>query len=163
MRYIYNENGLLISIKYQGTDKEFKKEYGDNIYIMNDHLGEKTIIENNTIRAYTRLDKVTEGLELLQEGEYIKDNEIITIEKPSIFHIWNSKNNKWDYDKSLEITGLNNELADLESVLLSKYDELDKSITRKLKTLEKRLNAEIDELITLIDEKYSKLEELNKS
>mgnify|MGYP003555052438 FL=1 len=71
------------------------------------------------------------------------------------------KINKWNYDKSLEITTLNSELADLESVLLSKYDELDKSIARKLKTLEKRLNAEIEELMTLIDEKYSKLDELN--
>ncbi|MBP9478177.1 MAG: hypothetical protein KBF12_06100 [Sebaldella sp.] len=161
MHHIYDENGFLISIKHQGTDEEFKEEYGNNIYISEENLGEKAIIENDTIREYTRLDKIAEGLELLQEGEYVKNNEIITIEKPSLFHIWDSKINKWNYDKSLEITTLNSELADLESVLLSKYDELDKSIARKLKTLEKRLNAEIEELMTLIDEKYSKLDELN--
>ena len=51
-------------------------------------------------------------------------------------------------------------MASLESTLLSKYDELDKAIARKLKTLEKRLNAEIKELTVLIEEKYIKLKEL---
>ena len=91
---------------------------------------------------------------------YIKNDEIIKIEKPSNFHIWDNKTNKWNYDKQLEIKTLNEELADLEGALLIKYDDLDKAITRKLKTLEKRLNTEIKELSVLIDEKYIKLEEL---
>ena len=160
MKYVYDIDGNLITVAFEGTDEQIKEQYKETVFISEIDLGEEAIIENETIRAYTRLDRIKKGLEQLQEGEYIKNNEVITIEKPSNFHTWDSKTNKWEYDKELEINGLNEELANLESSLLSKYDELDKAVARKLKTLEKRLNAEIKELSVLIDEKYLKLEEL---
>ena len=159
-KWIYDKNGDYLLEISAGLDEEIKQEHGADIFISTDFLGYKAIVENNSIRAYTRLDSIEEGLEELQEGEYIKDNEIIKIEKPSNFHIWDNKTNKWNYDKQLEIKSLNEELADLEGALLIKYDDLDKAITRKLKTLQKRLNTEIEKLSVLIDKKYSKLEEL---
>ena len=160
LKYMYDSKGNFIDSTPHGSDEDIKLQFQNCSYILESFLGEKAIIENETIRAYTRLDSIEEGLEELREGEYIKDNEIMYIEKPSNFHIWDSKSTKWNYDKQLEIKSLNEELANLESSLLSKYDELDKAVARKLKTLEKRLNAEIEELSVLIDEKYLKLEEL---
>ena len=161
LKYMYDSKGNFIDSTPYGSDEDIKLQFQNCSYILESFLGEKAIIENDTIRAYTRLDKINDGLESLQEGEYIKDNEISYIEKPSNFHIWDNKTNKWNYDKQLEIKSLNEELANLESTLSSKYDELDKAISRKLKTLEKRLNAEIGKLSVMIDEKYIKLEELD--
>ena len=160
MKYVYDIDGNLITVAFEGTDEQIKEQYKETVFISEIELGVKAKVENDIIRAYTRLDKINDGLESLQEGEYIKDNEIRYIEKPSNFHVWNNKTNTWNYDKQLEIKSLNEELADLEGALLSKYDELDKAISRKLKTLKKRLNTEIEELSVLIDEKYIKLEEL---
>ena len=160
LKYMYDSKGNFIDSTPHGSDEDIKLQFQNCSYILESFLGEKAIIENETIRAYTRLDKILEGLETLQEGEYIKDNEIMYVQKPSNFHVWNNKTNTWNYDKQLEIKSLNEELADLEGALLIKYDDLDKAITRKLKTLQKRLNTEIEELSVLIDKKYSKLEEL---
>lgn len=160
LKYMYDSKGNFIDSTPYGSDEDIKLQFQNCSYILESFLGEKAIIENDTIRAYTRLDKINDGLESLQEGEYIKDNEISYIEKASNYHIWDSRVNMWNYDKESEINGLNEELANLESTLSSKYDELDKAISRKLKTLEKRLNAEIEKLSVMIDEKYIKLEEL---
>ena len=161
MKYVYNSEGDFIITFDQGTDEEIKQQLkNEEIFIVDFFLGDKAMVENGTIRAKTRIDKVMSGEEELQDGEYIKNDEIIKIEKPSNFHVWNNKTNTWNYDKQLEIKSLNEELADLEGALLIKYDDLDKAITRKLKTLQKRLNTEIEELSLLIDEKYLKLEEL---
>ena len=162
-KYIYDKDGNYIEYVFQGKDVEIKKQYGEDIYINTSFLGEKASIENNVIRESTRLDRINEKIEKLLDGEYIKDNKIFHVVQPSIFYIWDLKISKWSYSKQLEINSLNEELSNLESNLLSKYDELDKSIARKLKTLEKKLDTEIKELIILIDEKYSKLELLNKS
>lgn len=159
-KYIYDKEGNFIAKSLNGTDEEIKQQFSNAEFILEISLGGKAKVENGSIRAYTRVDKIMEGTEQLQDGEYIKDNEIIYVQKPSKFHLWDSKKHKWNYDKQLEINSLNDELANLESTLLSKYDELDKAIARKLKTLEKRLNTEIEELTVLIDEKYKKLEEL---
>ena len=160
LKYMYDSKGNFIDSTPYGSDEDIKLQFQNCSYILESFLGEMAIIENETIRAYTRLDKILEGLETLQEGEYIKDNEIMYVQKPSNYHIWDSRVNMWNYDKELELNALDGEIANLESTLSSKYDELDKAISRKLKTLEKRLNAEIGKLSVMIDEKYIKLEEL---
>ena len=65
MKYIYDTTGDRISIKHIGTIEEFKQEFGNNIFISNVDLGEKAIIEDGTIRAMTRLDRINEELEEL--------------------------------------------------------------------------------------------------
>ncbi len=42
------------------------------------------------IRSMIRLDRINEKLEELQDGECIKDNEIIMVEKPNNFHFWDT-------------------------------------------------------------------------
>ena len=93
MYYIYDKKGILISTQQAGTDKEFKQEFSENIFISNEYLGEKAIVEGEAIRSMTRLDRINEKLEELQDGECIKDNEIIMVEKPNNFHFWDT--NLW--------------------------------------------------------------------
>ena len=160
MKYIYDENGNLLAKKHQGTDEEFYQEFGDEIFISDSDLGEKAIVENGTIRAMTRLDRINEKLEELQDGEYIKDNEIIIVERPNNFHFWDSKKNIWVYDQELEINALEEEIGTLEGEISGLYDELDKAVARKLKMREKRLNEEIEKLNEKIENKYKRYNEL---
>ena len=107
--YLYDKNGKIIKDssgnimeKLAGTIEEFEQEFKIKIFISEKFLGEKTIIENEKAREMTRLEKVLSGVEELQDGEYIKDNEIITEEKPNNFHFWDTNLNKWVYDQKLE-------------------------------------------------------------
>ena len=158
--YIYNSEGEYIVEIEQGTTEKIKKQYGKNIYIINEYLGEKAIIENKQIRAETRLDRVLKGKEELQEGEYIENKEIKYKEKPNNFHFWDSNKEEWVYDQELEIKALEEELGSLEGELSGLYDELDKAVARKLKMREKQLNTNIDDLNHKINDKYKRLEEL---
>lgn len=157
--YIYDKNCNLVKTYLDGSEEEIRTMEGQEVYLSN-VVFINPILENNSIREMKISELITEGITKLSDGQYLKNEEIITIEKPSNYHVWDSKKHKWNYDKQLEMNGLDDEIGNLESTLSSKYDELDKAIARKLKTLEKRSNAEIEELTALIDEKYKKLEEL---
>ena len=107
-----------------------------------------------------RVELVLAGKENLQDGEYIEDEEIITVEKPNNFHFWNNKQNEWVYDQKLEKSSLEEEIGNLEGELSGLYDELDKAVARKLKMREKQLNEEIEKLNEKIENKYKRYEEL---
>ena len=161
MKFIYDKKGNKLSTKLAGTDEEFQMDYPEQkIYISDLDLGEKAIVEGETIRAMTRLDRINQNLEELQDGEYIKDNEIITVEKPNNFHFWDTNLNKWVYDKKLEKSSLEEEIGTLEGEISGLYDELDKAVARKLKMREKQLNQEIKKLKEKIRNKYKRYEEL---
>ena len=157
--YVYDKDCNLIKTYLDGTEEEIRAMEGQEVYLSN-VVFINPILENGIIREMKISELIKEDRIKLLDGQYLKNEEIITIEKPSNYHVWDSKKHKWNYDKQLEMNGLEDEIGNLEGTLSSKYDELDKAITRKLKTLEKRLNAEIKELTALIDEKYKKPEEL---
>ena len=161
MRYIYDENGNLLVKKHQGTDEEFQMDYPEQkIYISDLDLGEKAIVEGETIRAMTRLDRINQNLEELQDGEYIKDNEIITVEKPNNFHFWDKNTNEWFYDQELEISSLEDELGSLEIKIYMKNNEIE-LLKKDNKTFAaKKLEKEVIELQALFDEKILRYEEL---
>ena len=160
MRYIYDKVGNKLSTKHIGIDEEFYQEFGNEIFISEKFLGEKAIVEGEAIRAMTRLDKIKSKMEELRDGEYIKDNEIIMVEKPNNFHLWDSKKNIWVYDQELEINALEEEIGTLEGEISGLYDELDKAVARKLKMREKQLNEEIEKLNKKIENKYKRYNEL---
>ena len=170
MKYIYDESGKKIAEYFESSSiEDIQKDYLDKkTFISELDLGERAIVENDQIRAETRLDRVLNNTEELQEGEYIENKEIKYKEKPNNFHFWDSNKKEWVYDQELEKNSLDGEISNLESTLLTKYDELDKAaarklrtaLARKLRTLEKKLNAEIKELTALIEEKYIRMEEL---
>ncbi len=157
--YVYDKDCNLIKTYLDGTEEEIRAMEGQEVYL-SDVVFINPILDNENIREMKVTEMIKAGIIVLFDGQYLKNEEIVTVEKPNDFYSWDSKKHKWNYDKQFEINFLNNDLASLESTLLSKYDELDKAIARKLKTLEKRLNAEIKELTVLIEEKYIKLEEL---
>jgi peptidoglycan hydrolase CwlO-like protein len=161
MYYIYDIDGNLLARKLAGTEEEFKTEFlGVKIYVSEINLGEKAIVENESIRAMTRLDRIKAKEEELLDGEYIRGNEIITIEKPNNFHFWDTNLNEWVYDTQLEKKSLEEEIGNLEGDLSNLYDELDKAVARKLKMREKQLNEEIEKLNEKIENKYKRYNEL---
>ena len=160
MKYIYNITGNRISIKHIGTDEEFYQEFGNDIFISDVDLGELAIIDNGKIRAITRLDRVKNKEEELTDGEYIKNDEILTVEKPDNFHIWGSKKKKWIYEKQLEIDFINSEILNKETELNNFYDTLDKATARRLKALIAYTQHKIDKITEELETLENKLKEL---
>lgn len=160
IKYIYDKNGNYIDKVFQGSDEEIKQQYSEDVYIIDIYLGEKVIIENDTIRAYTRLDKIKENLEELLEGEYIKDDEIILVEKPSNFHFWDFETNTWNYDKESEINALEEELGTLELDIYNKNTKIKELKEQGQTFAAKKLEKEVVELQKRFDEKLLRYEEL---
>ena len=160
MKYVYDIDGNLITVAFEGTDEEIKEQYKETVFISEIELGVKAKVENDIIRAYTRLDKINDGLESLQEGEYIKDNKIIMAEKPNNFHFWDKNTNEWFYDQELEISSLEDELGSLEIKIYMKNNEIE-LLKKDNKTFAaKKLEKEVIELQALFDEKILRYEEL---
>ena len=122
-KYIYDKDGNYLKCYFEGTPKEIEKQEKQEIHALNEYLGEKVIIENGKVRAFTRLDRIKANEDELQDGEYIEDEEIITVEKPNNFHFWNNKKNEWIYSKELEINALEEELGSLELEIYNKQNE----------------------------------------
>ena len=162
MKYIYDENGNLLSKKHQGTDEEFKLEFGEDVFISDEYLGELAIINNGKIRAITRLDRVKNKDEELIEGEYIKKDEIIKVEKPDNFHVWDIKKKKWIYDKDLEINSLYEITAGHEQSVQNLEKELKEAQENNRRALVRSLTTKIEILKEKITENYKKLDELEE-
>lgn len=157
--YIYDKQGNLLITKLAGTEEQFKREFPDiEIYVSNIYLGEKAIIENGKVRAITRLDLILTGEMELSDGEYIKGSEIITVEKPDVFHTWDK--NKWIYSKDLEVDFINSEILNKETDLNDLYDTLDKATARRLKALIADTQGKIDKIIEELETLENKLKEL---
>ena len=162
MKFIYDKDGKRIAEYYNSSSKDdIEKDYRNiKIFISNTDLGESAFVEGDALRAYTRLDRVLNNTEELQEGEYIENKEIKYKEKPNNFHFWDSKKNLWVYDQELEKSFLEEEIGTLEGEISGLYDELDKAVARKLKMREKQLNEEIKKLNEKIENKYKRYNEL---
>ncbi len=160
MRYIYDMMGIKIAAKHAGTNEEFYQEFGNEIFVSDSDLGEIAIIDNGKIRAITRLDRVKNKEEELTDGEYIKNDEILTVEKPDNFHIWDSKKKKWIYEKQLEIDFINSEILNKETDLNDLYDTLDKATARRLKALIAYTQHKIDKITEELETLENKLKEL---
>ena len=108
MKFIYDQAGKRIAEYFDSSSTEdIQKDYvGMKIFISELDLGENAIVENNQIRAETRLDRILNKTEELQEGEYIENGEIKYKEKPNNYHFWDSNKEEWVYDQGLEIKAL---------------------------------------------------------
>ena len=92
MKFIYDHNGRRIAEYFDSSSTEdIQKDYLDKkIFISELDLGENAIVENDQIRAETRLDRILNNTEELQDGEYIENKEIKYKERPNNFHFWDS-------------------------------------------------------------------------
>ena len=59
------------------------------------------ILEEGTIRPATRVELINFGLQSLNEGEYIQDNEIIQIPRPNQYAVWNEEQHIWTTDVNI--------------------------------------------------------------
>ena len=98
MIYIYKKDELIDTLNYD--IKEFKKEWYPNfqddmkIY---DKKFEYPIFENGGLREMTKEEKIKNGINVtLEEGEVIKNNNLIEISRPSKYHKWIDK--EWVLD-----------------------------------------------------------------
>ena len=164
--YIYDGSLKIIAVPYITTETEFLEEpkkfypdFSDSYYYSFEKLV-NPVIDGNELREMKRIELVLAGKDSLQDGEYIEDEEIITVEKPNDFHFWDNKQNEWVYDQKLEKSLLEEEIGNLEGELSGLYDELDKAVARKLKMREKQLNEEIEKLNEKIENKYKRYAEL---
>ncbi len=159
-KYIYDKDGNYLKCYFEGTPKEIEKQEKQEIHALNEYLGEKVIIENGKVRAFTRLDRIKANEDELQDGEYIEDEEIITVEKPNNFHFWNNKKNEWIYSKELEINALEEELGSLELEIYNKQNESKELKENNKIFAAKKLEKENIELDKTYQEKLKRYEEL---
>lgn len=118
MIYIYKKDKLIDTLNYD--IKEFKKEWYPNfqddmkIY---DKKFEYPIFENGELREMTKEEKIKNGINVtLEEGEVIKNNNLIKISQPSKYHKWIDK--EW--------------VLNLEELKIQKREELKAIRTSKL-------------------------------
>ena len=139
-KHIYDENGNYLKSFLAGSDEEIKQQEGEKIIISDIFLGEKVIIENEIIRAYTRIERIEEKLEELNEGEFIKENEIILIVKPSNLHIWNTKTKKWELNKEEYVKFLKKEIEKEKEKIIEngfEYEINSKQVIQKCREKDK--------------------------
>ena len=85
--YIYNENLELIAQPFVTSFDEFLKSpelfypnWAVNMYVTETKV-ENPILDGDSIREKTRLERILDGEEnLLEDGEYLENNQIIKIE-----------------------------------------------------------------------------------
>ena len=158
--HIYDKEGNYVTTAYESDVEKIKAQYPDQEIYLSDQLWEKGIIENGKVRAITRLDRIKANEEELQNGEYIKDNEIIAVEKPNNFHFWDKNMNEWVYDQELEMNSLEEELGSLELKIYNLEQEI-AGLKKDGKTFAaKKLEKEVAELDKSYQEKIKRYEEL---
>ncbi|MGL5710935.1 MAG: hypothetical protein ACRCW9_08880 [Cetobacterium sp.] len=106
--YVYNINTLNLIAKPQVKDYETFKSNPSSFYpdwSIENHLAseiefQNPIIVDNQIREKTREELILldNKIELLQDGEYIENNQIISVETPdNLFKkVWNKEINAWE-------------------------------------------------------------------
>ena len=160
---VNNKVELLDTLNY--TLKEFQKNprgcypaWNSSSMVASDIKYEYPVIDENTqeLREKTREELIlTENkVELLQEGEYIEDEKIITVPAPEnlIKKLWNKENHSWTEGMTKE------ELVKMRTKKILKYSELEES----KKALEGSKFSSEDE-ITLINQEMLELEkDINK-
>ena len=164
--YIYDGSLKIIAVPYITTETEFLEEpkkfypdFSDSYYYSFEKLV-NPVIDGNELREMKRIELVLAGKDSLQDGEYIEDEEIITVEKPNNFHFWNNKKNEWIYSKELEINALEEELGSLELEIYNKQNESKELKENNKIFAAKKLEKENIELDKTYQEKLKRYEEL---
>lgn len=93
MIYIYKKGKLIDTLNYDIN--EFKTEWYplfENDMKFYDKKFEYPIFENGGLREMTKEEKIKNGINVtLEEGEIIKNNNLIEISRPSKYHKWIDK------------------------------------------------------------------------
>lgn len=108
--YLYDNNGNLLGIYLAPSKEEFESnklkycsEYREGENFISFAEITHPVIDNNEIREMLNSEKITAGIIVLKEGEYLENEEIKYIEKPNEYCTWNIQNNQWEEDKNLKL------------------------------------------------------------
>ena len=147
--YIYSKDNLqIIGIpavtnleKFLEDPLRFFPSYNQKTMTFSKVLYNFPILESHIIREKTRLELINEGIEVLNEGEYIENNKIISIGIPGDLYIpkWNEEVNTWE-----ESAALNEIELIIKKQLTGKNKENNAYTVSNFRNLE--LEAEIKEL-----------------
>ena len=157
--YIYDIKNLqVVARPIVNSYGEFKAEpikFYPN-WDMTNHLSteiefQNPILDSGVIREKTReeLILIDDKTELLQDGEYIKDNKIFIVEAPKnmLKKIWNKQTNMWEEGATQE--DVSNEIRRLEDKFIDLNEQREKrlkynfditEIDKEIKNVEFRIN-----------------------
>ena len=157
--YIYDINMLNLIAKPQVKDYETFKSNPIGFYPewdVQNHLAsqiefQNPIIINNQIREKTREELILldNKIELLVDGEYVENNQIIIIEAPEnmLKKVWNKETNTWEEGANQE--DILNEIRQLEDKFIYLNEQREKrikynfdtsEIDKEIKNVEFRIN-----------------------
>lgn len=157
--YVYNINTLNLIAKPQVKDYETFKSNPSIFYPdwnIENHLAseiefQNPIIVDNQIREKTREELILldDKLELLIDGEYVENNQIIIVEAPEnlLKKIWNKQTNNWEEGATQE--DVLNEIRRLEDKFIDLNEQREKrikynfdtsEIDKEIKNVEFRIN-----------------------
>ncbi len=161
--YIYNNNLELVAQPYVTSYEEFKtnpknfypdwqSEYYASLEKYNNPILDKKTEEIRE-KAREELILIDNKSELLQDGEYVEDGEIIVVEAPENFikKVWNKEIHIWEEgatreelieerkNKILEYKKLKDDKKDLEESGFSSEEEIT-MIVEKMELLEANIN-----------------------
>lgn len=158
--YLKNENGVKLLDTLNYTLEEFQENpkscypmWDKSTMIASEVKYEYPVIDNETqeLREKTREELIlTENkIELLQDGEYLEGNRIVTVPVPEnlIKAIWNKETHTWEEGMTKE------ELIKIRAEKILKYSELEEN----KKALEGSKFSSKDE-ISLINQELLELE-----
>lgn len=156
MTHIYDNNLnyiLTLNYNFEEFKTEPKKYFPDwkNSYYASEQKYEYPIVDKDSLREMSREEKILNlsMLELLQDGEYIENGEILIVECPEniLRKAWNKKNHTW-YE-----TITKEEIVELRTNKILEYQKLDEN-KNSLETSKFSSSEEIN----LIVEKMNNLE-----
>lgn len=152
--YVYNINTLNLIAKPQVKDYETFKNNPSIFYPdwnIENHLAseiefQNPIIVDNQIREKTREELILsdDKLELLIDGEYVENNQIIIVEVPEnlLKKIWNKQTNNWEEGATQE--DVLNEIRRLEDKFIDLNEQREKRIKYNFDVTE--IDKEIEEV-----------------
>lgn len=133
--YIYNIKNLQVVARpivnsygeFKAEPIKYYPEWSINCHISTEVEFQNPILDSGVIREKTREELILlDGkVELLQDGEYIENNKIITVDAPDYLFkkLWNKENNLWKEGATQEEINLEvNRLID-EYTLLGEQKE----------------------------------------
>ncbi|MGL5024286.1 MAG: hypothetical protein ACRC5S_13360 [Cetobacterium sp.] len=133
--YIYNIKNLQVVARpivnsygeFKAEPTKYYPEWSINCHISTEVEFQNPILDSGVIREKTREELILlDGkVELLQDGEYIENNKIITVDAPDYLFkkLWNKENNLWKEGATQEEINLEvNRLID-EYTLLGEQKE----------------------------------------
>mgnify|MGYP000020933630 FL=1 len=105
--FLYDSNGNLLGVYLAPSKEDFLtdilkycSEYEEGVNYWTFEEIKYPIVRNGKIEEKTLEELIKEGIIILQDGEYLENNEIKKIERPNSYSIWDKDSSTWAEDKA---------------------------------------------------------------